>query len=173
MSATKGFRARLTALMIAASVVLGAVPAAAQQVYPGNDTRSILPAIAGVVALGLIVDGIDKKKEREREQERQAQEQRHYGDYRDRDRWAEQGDRRQDRNQWQRRDQRLIPAHCVTDIRVDRKKRDVVAERCLRREGLDRRMPQACAFDIRTERGRGTVYGLNCLRERGFRVARR
>lgn len=169
MSATKGFRTRLTAMIVAASVALGAVPAAAQQVYPGNDSRSILPAIAGVVALGLIVDGIDKKKERERERERerQAQEQRYYGDYRDRDRWADQGDR------WQRRDQRLIPAHCVTDIRVDRKKRDVVAERCLRREGIDRRLPQACAFDVRTERGRGTVYGLNCLRERGFKIARR
>lgn len=159
MIGIKDLRSRLTALVAATAIALSglsvtATPAAAL----GDNEREVLRALAGAASLALIIDGVSRNNRA-----------------RDNDRWDDRRDQRWDYNDRDRRysrDRRLIPAQCVTQIRVDRRVRDVVAERCLRREGYDRRLPDSCAFDIRTDRGRRTVYGLNCLRERGYRVAR-
>ena len=157
MIAMKDLKSRLTALVAAVAIAIGGVgvtatPAAAL----GKNEREVLGALAGVAALALIIDGVSRNSNASRS--------------RGHDQWDNRRDGRW--NSKNNRDNRLVPAECVTQIRVDRRSRDVVAERCLRREGFDRRLPEACAFDIRTDSGRRTVYGLNCLRDKGYRLAR-
>lgn len=182
--AAKSFVRRLTGLVAAGSIAIGAMLAtSAPAAALGKNERDILRALAAAAAIGFVVKELnDNKKKKARANEYNYP----FDDRRDRDlngNWYDNNykhDKKHDkkhneRDRWNRKDdaRRTIPAQCVQQVRTRNDWRDVVYARCLEREGNARNLPESCAFNIRTERGQRQVYGLNCLRERGFRVARR
>jgi len=153
----------IIAIVTAAAVALGAVaPAAAMT----QQEKNALALILGAVAAGVVVDKVINDRNDDKRRKQQNADPYGYDDnyYYEDHRWP--GDRMKKRNQ------RVIPAECVFQIRHDDRRRDVVSPRCLNDFGLGRGLPQDCAFDARIRGDRRTVYGANCLERKGFRIGR-
>lgn len=177
--APKSFVRRLTGLVAAGSIAVGAMlatssPAAAL----GDNERDIPRALAAAAAIGFVVKELNDNKKKKA----QANEYNYPFDRRDHDlnrNWYEDNNtynkKQNEHDRWNRKEnaRRIIPAQCVQQVRTRNNWRDVVYARCLEREGNARNLPANCAFNIRTERGSRQVYGLNCLRQSGFRVSQR
>lgn len=152
----------LTAAAVIALTSFAATPAAALS----DRERDALGIVAGVVVLGTILNSADN--DRARDDRRGYTTQADYDYYNKRDNRFD-----DDRRGKPRADRRkVIPGECVSRVRTRNGMRDVAFERCLSREGFDRRLPQDCAFNIRTDRGVRTVYGAQCLRNEGYRIGR-
>ncbi|MEZ5776891.1 MAG: hypothetical protein R3E44_00870 [Paracoccaceae bacterium] len=130
--------AAMTAAAFAIST-LTATPAAANN---KNDI-SALEAILGVIALGVIVNELDKDKSRGGRQNSG------FSRY------------------------KVIPTACVFPVRGHKGRSDVVSSRCLRNSGVKGPYPNRCAFDIRTRYGRQTVFGTRCMQNYGYRIGGR
>ncbi len=75
------------------------------------------------------------------------------------------------RDHWNKKHRRTIPAQCSFQIRGNSGRRDVVSARCLSEFGMGRDLPRNCAFDVRTGRETRRVYGARCLQSNGFKIA--
>ena len=140
-------KARLTAAATALALALTSLTAAPAAALSDRE-KAALGLIIGAVGVGMILDS-SRDKPRYREPEPRHDNGRHRG--------------------WQV--ERGIPAACITNVRVDGRRRDVVGAGCAQNAGL-RRLPGSCAMDVRTDRGYRTVYGLRCLKDKGYVVGR-
>lgn len=133
-------KSRIIAAVAAGAVALStalATPAAAWS----EREQNALAAILGALAVGAIINDLDKDNNKRRHPPR---------------------------NEPVRA--RVIPGECVYQVRTNRGMRDVVSPRCMDEFGLAHRLPAECAFDVRVKGKNRTVYGPRCLGQYGWRV---
>ena len=158
----------ITATLAAALVFspLTSAPARAD-----NDVGKIL---LGAIALGVVVNAIEKKRDRDQaeEQSQHVDRGRHQPPYGERPRHGQRPPvevpgRFRPRN-------RVLPAQCEFDVRTWDGRTDVLGARCMERAGVRvNRLPNRCEFSIPSPRGPRTVFGKRCLRHEGYTVEAR
>jgi hypothetical protein len=151
-------KSRLIALVSAAALAFGAAaPASALS----DQDRSALALILGAVVVGAIINDANKKKKRD-----DPPVVTRYGN----DGWYD-NRHDDDRDRWDRKHRRAIPAQCSFQVRGNYGRRDVVSARCLSEFGMGRNLPRDCAFDVRDGREIRRVYGARCLMDNGYKIA--
>ena len=136
---------RLVKTLTAAVTALSLMVATAVPAHADRASDNLAKAVIAAIAIGAIVNSIDKGRAHPVPQPARPQEVRN----------------------------RQVPQVCAIEINGAR--RDVVfyPERCLRREGFSYRLPRHCATDIRIQGHRDRAYSEQCLRDAGFRVSDR
>ncbi len=154
----KTFKATLLAAVLAVSSV-AVTPARA-----APDGEDFIKGAIGIIALGALVNAIEKDRNRRTTPSR-APTYQHYDP---------------PRYQPPRHDpprghaSRELPAQCLFDVRTRDGWRSVYGRNCMEQFGVRvNRLPRDCAFEVRTDHGRNTVYGQRCLVRSGYRVEAR
>jgi hypothetical protein len=148
----------LTAVIAALSLALSSLavtPALARD----RDNDDAAKVILGIAALGLLLNQSNQNR---------VHDSQNRGFFRYDDNGYDDDDYDRHHNRYGR--QRLVPAECLFDVRIDGRYREVLSGRCLGQFGFSRRLPDECAFDIRYRGGYRTVYGPRCLRDYGYRI---
>lgn len=154
---------RIANMMTGAMTVLAVVLATAIPAQADRRGDDLAKALAAAIALGLIVNGIDKHN-RPRDPAPQPEPDYYPRPHHPRPHYP---------------DPQPAPSHkpripSVCAIQFDGAERSVIVfpESCLREEGFRGRLPRHCARTARIYGQTDTIYGERCLRDAGYRIGR-
>lgn len=162
-----------------ASVLTAAVVIAGFNAAPARaDGRELAQAIAGIAAVAIIANALDKSRKKDEPQVSSRDTGqiagRQHGYVQPQHGWQG-GHHLTPRPLPDRVARKALPAVCLQTVE-DRRGRavDVLGQRCLQNNFRGaRHLPQSCMVDIQSHRGWRNAYDARCLSRAGYAVARR
>ena len=152
-----------TASLLAATLALGSLSAA--PVYASSSSDKALKTAVGALVLFGLANELSRN-------DKSSSVTRHatpvYSNSDDRQRaWPPQPGYKKNRRH------SVIPLQCLRSVSArHNKRRHVVTQRCLHREGFNRNLPNACQTSYSTPKGRRSGYSANCLTNKGYLIGR-
>ncbi len=150
---------RIANMVTGTVAVLAVVLATAMPAQADRNGDDLAKALAAAIALGLIVNGIEKNKRHRNPPPAPIDHPRPYP-LPHPEPYPEPAHKPR------------IPAVCAIEFEGAQRTVIVFPKSCLRAEGFDYRLPKHCARTARIYGRTDTVYGERCLREAGFRIGR-
>ena len=139
-------------------LVSGTVMAAPAKALDGEE---VVGVIIGLAALAALSNELNDDKDKAVHQHRYKP----HGQYRDRQFHGQRTFHRR---------ARVLPDACVRRVETPRGYRNILAARCLERNGIrTARLPDRCERQFYGNRGARYGYGVRCLRNAGFDIGRR